>query len=108
MDSCHFDRYDILYEVMTVKLSPKENSTSPVIYTVTTQNVTFALTRVADFSICGYQLIQTEHPKLFILETQKGRTFRTRSRIVVNNLDIFAYVNSKFVYVEKHIKTQLT
>jgi len=26
---------------------------------------------------------------------------------LVNNLDIFAYVNSKFVYVEKHIKNQL-
>jgi len=25
----------------------------------------------------------------------------------VENLDIFAYVNSKFVYVEKHIRTQI-
>lgn len=108
MDSCHFDRYDILYEGMAIKLSPKENDTAPTIYTVTAQDVTFALTRVTDFSLCGYQLIQTEHPKLFILETQKGRTFRTRSKIAVDNLDIFTYVNSKFVYVEKHIKTQLT
>ncbi|KAH0944445.1 hypothetical protein HN011_009617, partial [Eciton burchellii] len=50
----------------------------------------------------------TEHPKLFILETQRGRTFKAKSKISVNNLDIFAYVNSKFVYVEKHIKNQLT
>lgn len=28
--------------------------------------------------------------------------------IVVENLDIFTYVNSKFVYVEKHIRTQVT
>lgn len=108
VDSCHFDKYDILYEGMAVKLSPRENGTSPVIYTVTAQDVTFALTKVAEFNLCGYQMIQTEHPKLFILETQKGRTFRTRSKISVDNLDIFSYVNSKFVYVEKHIKTQLT
>jgi len=50
-------------------------------------------------------MIQTEHPKLFILETQRGRTFKAKSKISVNKLDIFAYVNSEFVYVEKHIKT---
>jgi len=49
-----------------------------------------------------------EHPKLFILETQEGRTFKTKTKISVGNLDIFSYVNSKFIYVEKHIKTQLT
>lgn len=108
IDSCHFDRYDILYEGLGVKLVPKSNQTAPVIYTVTTKDTTFALTRTTDFSLCGYRLTQTEHPKLFILETTKGRTFKTQTKITVNNLDIFSYVNSKFVYVEKHIKTQLT
>ncbi|KAH0944997.1 hypothetical protein HN011_008029 [Eciton burchellii] len=32
---------------------------------------------------------------------------QSKRKISVNNLDIFAYVNSKFVYVEKHIKNQL-
>lgn len=107
VDSCHFDRYDILYEGLAVKLTPKDNQTSPAVYTVTTQETTFALTKITETNLCGYQLIQTEHPKLFILETQKGRSFRTRSKIAVDNLDIFSYVNSKFVYVEKHVKTQL-
>jgi len=54
-------------------------------------------------------MTQTEHSKLFILETQQGRTFKTRSKISVNNLDISAYINSKFVYIENvHIKPQLT
>ncbi|KYN32606.1 hypothetical protein ALC56_13087, partial [Trachymyrmex septentrionalis] len=53
-------------------------------------------------------LFRTEHSKLLILEIQRSRTFKTRSRLSVNNLDIFSYVNSKFVYVEKHIKNQLT
>jgi len=28
--------------------------------------------------------------------------------MITDNLDIFAYVNSKFIYVEKHIRDQMT
>jgi len=108
VDSCHFDRYDILYQGLAVKLTPKDAQTTPAIYTVTTQETTFALAKASKLSLCGYNLIQTEHPKLFILETQEGRTFKTKTKISVDNLDIFSYVNSKVIYVEKHIKTQLT
>lgn len=108
IDHCHFDQYNILYEGLATKLSPKKNQTAPVIYTVTTQDTTFALTKTSDVDVCGFRLSQTEHPKLFILETQRGRTFSTKTKIAIENLDIFLYVNSKFIYVEKHIKTQLT
>ncbi|KYN50093.1 hypothetical protein ALC62_00121 [Cyphomyrmex costatus] len=107
-NNCHFDQYDILYEGLATRLVPKDNYSTPVVYTVTTQETTFALTKTIDLDVCGYKLSQTEHPKLFILQTEKGRTFKTRSKITVDNLDIFLYVNSKFVYVEKHIKRQLT
>lgn len=107
-DTCHFDRYDILYEGIATRLSAQGNQTTAIIYTVTTGETTFALTKTSEFSVCGYKLFQTEHPKLLILETQRGRTFKPRSRISVDNLDIFSYVNSKFVYVEKHVKAQLT
>ncbi|KYM76725.1 hypothetical protein ALC53_12820 [Atta colombica] len=98
----HFEQYDTLYEGLVAKLLPKENQSTPIIYT--TQCTTFAKT--SDIDICGYRLAQTEHPKLLILE--KGRTFHNRSKVTIENLDIFLYVNSKFIYVEKHIKTQLT
>ncbi|KYQ49650.1 hypothetical protein ALC60_11283 [Trachymyrmex zeteki] len=108
IDHCHFNQYDILYEGPATKLFSRNSPITPTVYTVTTQDTTFALTKTSDFDICGYRLAQTEHPKLFILETQKGKTFGSRSKIAVDNLDIFLYVNSKFIYVEKHIKTQLT
>ncbi|KYQ50693.1 hypothetical protein ALC60_10216 [Trachymyrmex zeteki] len=108
IDHCHFDQYNILYEGLATKLSSKKNQSTPTIYTVTTQDTTFALTKTSDIDVCGYKLAQTEHPKLFILETQKGRIFNSRTKVAVENLDIFLYVNSKFIYVEKHIKTQLT
>lgn len=107
-DSCHFDQYDILYEGIATKLLPRENQTTPAVYTVTTKETTFALTRTTEMNLCGYKLLQTEHPKLFILETSRGHTFKSRSKIAVDNLDIFSYVNSKFIYVEKHVRTQLT
>lgn len=107
-DSCNFRHYDALYEGIAHKLTPRPGQGySPTVYTVTTKETTFALAKTSEFNLCGYQVIQTEHPKLFILETERGRTFRTRSRISVDNLDIFSYVNSKFIYVEKHIRTQL-
>lgn len=107
-DSCHFNHYDVLYEGIATRLSPKENQTTPIIYTVTTRDTTFALAKTTEFNLCGYQLYRTEHPKLIILETQKGKVFTAKSQISVDNLDIFTYVNSKFVYVEKHVKHQLT
>jgi len=108
-DSCHFDRYDILYEGTAVRLIPREETTQPgpTVYTVTMADTMFVLTRTTEMNLCGYRLYNTEHPKLPILETQPGKTFRIRARVSVDNLDIFSYVNSKFVYVEKHIKTQL-
>ena len=58
--------------------------------------------------MCGYLIQRTEHPKLFIVENHKGLILPARNEISTENLDIFSYVNSKFVYVERHIRTQLS
>jgi hypothetical protein len=81
MDSCHFDCYDILYEGTAIRLTPKEATIQPgpTVYTVTTADTTFALTRTTEVNLCGYKLYNTEHPKLLILETQPGKTFRIRA-----------------------------
>jgi len=96
-DSCQFDRYDILYEDTAIKLTPRSNHTISTVFMVITQETTFVLAKTTEFNLCRYIMTQTEYPKLFILETQQGRTFKTRSKISVNNLDIPAYINSKFV-----------
>lgn len=105
--TCNFDQYDVLYEGTATKTVGNHHQ-APTIYSLTTEDITFALTRTTEQHLCGYTLLRTEHPKLFILETAKGQTFKTKTKIPVNNLDIFTYVNSKFVYVEKHIRTQMT
>ena len=50
---------------------------------------------------------RTEHPKLVIFETVKGESVAGYYKLAVDNRDLFAYVNLKFIYVEKHIKTQI-
>lgn len=107
-DSCQFNRYDVLFEGIAIKhQNPDSSAQNPDVFSLTTQETTFALAAKSTKHLCGYTLIRTEHPKLYILETQKGRTFTGKKPIAVNNLDIFSYMNSKFIYVEKHIRTQI-
>ncbi|KAF7381836.1 hypothetical protein HZH68_015709 [Vespula germanica] len=55
----------------------------------------------------GYNLLRSEHSKLFILETSKGRTSATKIKLFVEGLDLFSYLISKLVYLEKHLRNQI-
>lgn len=46
--------------------------------------------------------------KIFLGGDLSGYKFQGKVRRSLENLDIFAYVNSKFIYVKRYIKTQLT
>ena len=105
-DYYKFQNYDVLYNGRASKATGKSND-EPTIYLVSTEDTTFALTRTRQSTLCGFTLIHTEHPKLFVLEVGSARRFKSRSSIPINNLDIFTYANSKFVYVEKHLKRQI-
>lgn len=105
-DSCKFTDYSVLYRGLAERMIDSVNERSQVAYSLTTQDTVFALTSMGKYSICGYTLIRTEHPKLIIFETAPEISiFKNSGRI--SNLDIFTYMNSKFVYVEKHIRTQI-
>ena len=73
-------------------------------YTVTSNDVASALTEEATENICGQVVVRTEHPKLLVYETAKGNSLFGKRKVSVQNMDIFSYINSKFVYVERHIK----
>lgn len=107
--SCNFHQYDVLYEGQATKSTNGDHtSPSPTVYSLISEDITFAFTASKEQPLCGYTLLTTEHPKLFILETKRGDAFAHHGNIPVGNLDIFTYVNSKFVYVEKHMRQQLT
>lgn len=107
VDSCKFSDYSVLYQGFADKIIDNINEVSQTAYSLTTQDTVFALTSISKYAMCSYTLIRTEHPKLIIFETWPGRpaVFKNSGRIA--NLDIFTYMNSKFVYVEKHIRTQI-
>ncbi|KAL6421472.1 hypothetical protein ACFW04_012203 [Cataglyphis niger] len=100
-DTCKFSNYGILYEGYADKIIDNINQQVQVVYSLTMQNTIFALTSRGKYLICGYTLTRTEHPKLIIFEISPGiAIFNKQTRVA--NLDIFTYMNSKFVYVEKH------
>ena len=58
-------------------------------------------------SVCNIRGYQTEHPKLIIVPKENSMTLFRVKPIIPTNIDMFAYVNSKFVYTERHIRTQM-
>ena len=106
--TCHFNQYDVLYEGIATKMQGTVLPHLSTVFTLNTQDITFALTQTRTHTLCGYTIFGTEHPKLFIFETRSGNTFKSKTSTSIDNLDIFAYVNSKFVYVEKHLRLQMT
>jgi len=69
-------------------------------------NMILSLTSTGTYT-CGHTLIRTEHPKLIIFETTFGVEVFKSSGFIAINIDIFTYVNSKFVYVERHVRPQI-
>ncbi|XP_048512599.1 uncharacterized protein LOC125501329 [Athalia rosae] len=106
-ENCRFNQYDVLYEGIGNKIEDPTSNDKIIMYTVTAGDVTFALTKRGEQHLCGYTMIKTEHPKLIIVETRREEAVPARRKLAVENLDMFAYVNSKFVYVERHVRTQM-
>lgn len=96
-----------LYEGQADKIRDLDDKNAPEI-SLTTNDITFALARITETRLCGYIIFRVEHPKLFIMEMQPGAVLTRKRKVTAENLDIFTYVNSKFVYIEKHFRMQLT
>lgn len=107
VDTCKYNNYGVLYQGYARRMVDVGNiKESKLIYSITTDNTIFSLARKNTIVICGHTLYHTEHPKLLIYETSPNvEIFKKQSH--VSNLDIFTYMNSKFVYVENHIRTQI-
>ncbi|KAL7286444.1 hypothetical protein TKK_0019392 [Trichogramma kaykai] len=99
-DYCKFNHYSVLFEGRVQKTTDNSNGTIyPVVYTLSTPEYSFSLAITGQLDLCGHTVLRSEHPQLFTYETN-GVTFASK-RISITNIDLTAYVNSKFVYVEK-------
>nr|QPZ88439.1 putative glycoprotein [Soybean thrips chu-like virus 4] len=78
-----------------------------VMYSVINKDQIFSLMAKTEIEACGFSAIQTEHPKLVIVKYDNTdptlfNSFRTEE------LDIFLYMNSKFVYIERFLEREIT
>lgn len=99
---CFKNSYDILFKGIAIKYFSNENK--EVVYTVSSNEITFALAIKDKVIHCNREFIRTEHPKLLIAEKMSNlNAYYYDNDIVSNrnavNLDLFTYVNSKFVYI---------
>ena len=105
-ENCGNNRYSILYKGPMNKTTEKRREETPL-YSLDTSDVIFAFSHKGVYDICAYKFIRTEHPKLFIVELEEGEDIKFLTTVPTEDLDILTYVNSKFIYVEKHIKRQM-
>lgn len=106
VDNCKLSDYGVLYNGYANKILDLTNERSQTVYSINTPSMIFSLTSTGTYNTCGHTLIRTEYPKLIIFETSLGSEVFKSSGFIA--LDLFSYVNSKFVYVERHIRTQLS
>lgn len=76
--TCDFHQYDVLYQEQAVKMKDTNQDKQPTVYSLVTDEITFVLTTRNQQAVCGYTLLQTEHPKLF-RDNQRKRSKSTRA-----------------------------
>lgn len=62
VDQCGFSRYGLFYQGLGSKLTDRTNNDTQIVYSISTQDVMFALTAKGHDNACGYNVIRTEHP----------------------------------------------
>lgn len=63
------DKYDVLYDGLSTKTTSDKKKDDNPSYTVKTNSSTFSLMGKGEMPVCGYKLIHTVHPRLFLMET---------------------------------------
>jgi hypothetical protein len=106
LDHCQPHAYTRLYKGSALKITEADGENRPL-YVVDSHDISFAFKDQGSVNMCAFRLIRTEHPRLFILTDKEYGNFPSVEDKQINNIDIFAYVNSKFVFTERHIKGQM-
>lgn len=110
-DMCHASSYDVLYQGPAKEIDETSyNHTDGIIktYLVETEKYVFGLSVTKYLSNCGQIIWQTQHPKLLIIIDNGQGFIYDKKELIVPNMDLFTYMNSKFLYLEQHFRKQIT
>ena len=88
-DICNFNEYEILYEGFANKTCDNSTPNTDILYSLTTQDITFVLTQKAKNPVCNLLMIRTEHPKLLTLEITPGTLILQNKKLLVQKMDLF-------------------
>lgn len=108
--SCYETTYDVLYEGLANKAVIVNPTTglNETVYSVVKGDTVFAFQIKGEVDLCSSIGLQTEHPRLFILPFIPNRTKTFRKQLLaVKNIDLIVYINSKFIWTERHIRKEL-
>ena len=102
--SCKFEGYSVLFEGMGAKIASDNSST--IYFGNSSDGIQFGLAATGKESLCGYLIIKTEHPRMFILESTGNNNFRGITTLQIHNVLSTAYFNTKISYLSRHVSTQ--
>lgn len=103
---CGSDKYySVLFTGNGTKIIDEEDNS--LTFAFEDQGRAFALRTTSMVPACSLHFHATEHPKLFVYEPAVTFIQMGKRLDAVENLDMFAYINSKFVYVSDHFRNQI-
>lgn len=102
---CGDSQYNLLYEGWA---NATQSVTSPLVFTVETSSIRFALAVTTPKIICGHTGYLTEDDDLFVLTGRPNTMPHHHTIASVVDYDTFLDTNLKFVFVERNIQNRTT
>lgn len=101
-EACSEYSRDVLYQGAAVQIIAPDWSTNEnrTFILVSNFNHVFALRLTRQFELCGRALWQTEHPRLSIDLNAPVHYYNMKLNTSGRDVDLLAYTNSKFLFVE--------
>ena len=103
-DNCK-EKYSRLYTGVVDKITDPARPDNPVF--ALEASIVFAFTIQGTTTACSNQLYRTDHPRILIYAGDRPELLEIPEGTAPENIDLLAYMNSKFIYVEKHLKVQM-
>lgn len=100
--SCDSRKHIVLYQGPAQKFTEVvDGSIKTYTYLVENEHKVFGLRTLKTYMGCMFTAYTTEHPKLIIVPKTTGSFYLSQGEVHVASLDIMAYINTKFVYIER-------